>query len=109
MNFEENDAIKSLISSDDARVSYSPQGTLTVGKIGDLSPRHEVNLNYYDWSYWYPSYPTYHTTIFKTESSAFEKAFKIVSKLMEKGHVKELTVKEFTQLVEEVADELRGL
>src|SRR4051812_17166882 len=49
-------------------------------------------------------YPHYDDTIYR--ESKFDTAFKIVEKLMDKEHIKELTVKEFTKLVKEIAETL---
>lgn len=51
---------------------------------------------------WYPYYyPIYHSEPNKTEA-----AFKIVSKLMEKGLVKNITLKKFIELVNEISKEV---
>jgi hypothetical protein len=83
-------------------VSYS-NGGLTAGGygLGDYS-----YPNYYEtFHYYYPQwYPTYH---YVTEKSKIEQAFKILGKLLELKIVeKELTVKEFMKMVNEIAEVL---
>lgn len=78
-------------------VSYQ-NANLTIGNIQDLGQN-----AYYDWSqpyygYWWPSYPVY-------EKSRVEQAFKIIGKLLEQKIIeKELTIKEFMKLVNDVAE-----
>lgn len=60
-------------------------------------------IDYGYWhEHWYPSYPTYYPT-YITYSNKFEQAFKIVSKLFEKKIIEKLTVKQFIELVNEIA------
>ena len=57
---------------------------------------------YNKWSnYHYYSYPYY-----ITEKSKFDTSFKVVSKLIEKKIIKTLTVKQFIELVNEIAKEI---
>ena len=60
--------------------------------------------NYYSWyNYWYPQY--YPAYINIPEKSKIEQAFKIVEKLMKHKIIeKELTVKEFIKIVDEIAN-----
>ena len=50
-------------------------------------------------------YPVYYP-IYHNEPNRTEGAFKIVSKLMEKGLVKNVTLKKFIELVNEIAKEI---
>ena len=61
--------------------------------------------NYYD-SWHLPCWPVYYPTYtYVNEKSKIEQAFKIVSKLLEqKIIIKELTIKEFVKLVNDVAE-----
>lgn len=93
----------------EATLTYDARGislttdktTSTVGSIGDLySYYHHVQPN--DLLYQPPSYTvTTASTIYR--ESKIDTAFKVVEKLMEKGHIKELSVKEFMALVKEIA------
>lgn len=71
-------------------------GTLQVGYY-QMEP-----YQWYPWwgkeiHYWYPSIS------YTTERSKVEQAFKIVCKLLEKKIIKELNVKQFIELVNEIA------
>lgn len=60
------------------------------------------------WGDYYPYYPTV-TTVYRDivyQESKFDQAFRVAEKLMEKGHIKELPVKKFIELVKEVAETL---
>jgi hypothetical protein len=72
-----------------------------LGSIGDFNTLAVNTLEYHPWGW--PSYVS-NRTVYR--ESKFDVAFKIVEKLMDKGHIKELTVKEFTKLVKEIADTL---
>jgi hypothetical protein len=62
-----------------------------------------TNLCYDNFYHYYPQwYPSYH---YVQERSKVEQAFKIVGKLLEKDLIeKELTVKQFMKLVNEIAE-----
>jgi hypothetical protein len=70
----------------------------------NLGALNTAGCSYYDtFHYCYPQwYPTYH---YCTEKSKIEQSFKIVGKLLEKDLIeKELTVKQFMKLVNEIAE-----
>lgn len=83
-------------------MSYS-SGNLCAGQTGSLTGATNamVNCDYY--YHYYPQwYPSYH---YCNEKSKVEQAFKIVGKLLEKDLIeKELTVKQFMKLVNEIAE-----
>ncbi len=57
------------------------------------------------WHQWYPqiySYPIY-TNIVQEKPNAFELAFKIVTKMLEKKIIERLTVKQLIETVNEIA------
>lgn len=93
----------------EATLTYNANGmvvttgktTSTVGNISDLSSYYyQVMPN--DRLYWPQPYTvTTASTVFR--ESKTDIAFKVVEKLMEKGHIKELSVKEFMALVKEIA------
>jgi len=76
-------------------------GTSQLGSINTLSGYGQC---YDTFHYYYPQwYPSYHYC----EKSKIEQAFKIVGKLLEKDIIeKELTVKQFMKLVNEIAEVL---
>lgn len=80
-------------------VSYN-QNQLCIGSTGDY-----INYPYYydQWHYHY--YPIYYPTCqFITEKSKVEQGFKIVAKMIENKIItKELTIKEFIKLVDDIA------
>ena len=79
-----------------ALVDYSSNdGALMVDNCSITYPNYWDN-HYHYWHSWYPA----HTI----EKSKVEQGFKIVGKLMEKGIVKNLTVKKFIVLVNEIAE-----
>ena len=82
-----------------AVVSYNAGMMQANGTAFDLTA-----FNHY-WTNWEPLvYPSHtHVTYGSTMSSKLELAFKIVSKLLEKEYIKELTVKDFILLVNEVS------
>lgn len=55
---------------------------------------------------YYPSYPTVINNLQVVKPNPTEAAFNIVTKLIEKGFLKNVTVKQFTALVKEVAETL---
>ncbi len=74
-------------------------------KLGEynLSPSTLSDLSRkYRWD-WLPTWPTTYYTSYNGQTNQFEQAFKIVELLMAKKHIKELSVKEFTTLVKEIA------
>ena len=82
-------------------VSYS-NGQLTVGNAGDYT-----NYHYPDyWDTWHNHYyPIYYPSYHICEKSKVEQAFKIVGKLLENKIIeKELTVKEFMKLVNDIGE-----
>jgi hypothetical protein len=79
-------------------VSYNTTSSVDFGNQLSVN-----GTNFYDCMYhYYPTwYPTYHVC---TEKSKIEQAFKIIGKLMEREIItKELTVKEFMKLVNDIA------
>lgn len=69
-----------------------------------------VSIGWQDTSHWWPASPwTYfnYTTASGVSPNPTEKAFRIVSAMMEKGMVGELSVKEFVALVNDVAEIVR--
>lgn len=80
-------------------VSYS-DNQLTVGNTGDY-----WDYNHYWDTFHYPYYPTWYPTYHICEKSKVEQAFKIVGKLLENKIIeKELTVKEFMKLVNDIGE-----
>jgi hypothetical protein len=76
-------------------MSYQ-NGNLSAGSY-NLTAINDCFYHYYP--QWYPSYH------YVTEKSKVEQAFKIVGKLLEKELIeKELTVKQFMKLVNEIAE-----
>lgn len=51
-------------------------------------------------------YPTYYPAYFNVQKSTLEQAFKVISKLVAKGHFKNLTVGKFMELVNLVSETL---
>lgn len=95
------------------KITYNAQGmTLTTdnttAKVGSINTLY----NYIgEPPYWpYGTYrPTYYPATLTTtvvRESKTDTAFKVVEKMMEKGHIKELSVKEFMALVKEIATTL---
>lgn len=92
------------------KITYNAQGmTLTtdettakVGSINALYSHIDGSTCWPDWTYRPTYYPSTLTTTVIRESKT-DIAFKVVEKLMEKGHIKELSVKEFMALVKEIA------
>lgn len=83
-------------------VSYNSGQLQVGGSTGDYIN----NFNDY-YHYWVePYYPLYFpTTTYITEKSKIEQGFKILSKMMEtKIITKELTIKEFIKLVNDIAE-----
>jgi hypothetical protein len=83
-------------------MSYS-NGNLMAGGTS-VYGQNQACINTYDCFYhYYPQwYPSYH---YCNEKSKIEQAFKIVGKLLEKDLIeKELTVKQFMKLVNEIAE-----
>jgi hypothetical protein len=76
----------------------------SIGSIGDLYKTTTVSGCCDFWPSYLTYTPTYTTTVYR--ESKIDTAFKIVEKLMDNGHIKELAVKEFTKLVKEIADTL---
>jgi len=73
------------------------QGQAGGNYIGDDPFYH--NYYYPNWSTWYPS------TIMVAQPSKIEQGFKIVGKLLESKIItKDLTIKEFTKLVNDIAE-----
>ena len=91
-------------------ITYNEQGmTLTTDKTTSKVGSINTLFNYIgeppywpDWTYRPTYYPATLTTTVVRESKT-DTAFKVVEKLMEKGHIKELSVKEFMALVKEIA------
>jgi hypothetical protein len=89
-------------------MSYS-NGNLMAGGSSVYGQSNTAALNNYGtntydcFAYYYPQwYPSYH---YVQERSKVEQAFKIVGKLLEKDLIeKELTVKQFMKLVNEIAE-----
>lgn len=74
---------------------------------GALSAGNTSITSYGDyWDYWhYHYYPIYYPTYHICEKSKVEQAFKIVGKLLEMKLIKkDLTLKEFIKLVNDVAE-----
>jgi hypothetical protein len=82
-------------------MSYS-NGNLCAGGTGGNGINSLLNscdAFYHYYPQWYPSYH------YVSEKSKIEQAFKIVGKLLEKDLIeKELTVKQFMKLVNEIAE-----
>lgn len=69
------------------------------GYVGDFPPTHNVDYFYHYYPIWYPSIS------YITEKSKIEQAFKIVGKLLESKIItKDLTIKEFMKLINDVAE-----
>ena len=84
-------------------MSYS-NGNLMAGGQSYGQTKESLTNGYCDTFYhYYPQwYPSYH---YVTEKSKVEQAFKIVGKLLETNFIeKELTVKQFMKLVNEIAE-----
>lgn len=82
-------------------VSYNA-GQLQVGNMDT----HIGDYNDY-WHHWHePYYPLYYpVTNYVTEKSKVEQGFKIVAKMLENKIItKELTIKEFIKLVNDIAE-----
>lgn len=60
----------------------------------------------YDTNFIREYYPTYYPAYFNIQKSTLEQAFKVVSKLVAKGHFKNLTVAKFMELVNLVSETL---
>jgi hypothetical protein len=82
-----------LVSYQTSELNTNNQSTFMVGDAIPLT----YDCCVHSWSNWYPSYHY-------CEKSKIEQAFKIIGKLME-GEIitKELTVKEFMKLVNDIA------
>lgn len=90
-----------------AMVDYK-NNNLMVG-VGDssLAFRYGDFVEYYH--HCYPSYPVYPTVINNLQvvkANSTETAYNIVTRLIEKGFLKNVTVKQFTTLVKEIVDTL---
>jgi hypothetical protein len=83
-------------------VSYNSGKIQVGGSTGDYIQ--DFNNYYYHWVE--PYYPLYFpTTPYITEKSKIEQGFKILSKMMENKIItKELTIKEFIKLVNDIAE-----
>ena len=83
-------------------MSYNA-GNLCAGNASLGSLQSNQACLYDNYYHYYPTwYPTYH---YCQEKSKVEQAFKIVGKLLEKDLIeKELTVKQFMKLVNEIAE-----
>ena len=82
-----------------ALVEYiTSSGTLSVGNasIGDYYPWWQDYHHYYHYSY----------PVYIDNKSKIEQAFKITEKLMEKKIVKDIKLKQFIELVKEIASVL---
>ncbi|MHA1343580.1 MAG: hypothetical protein ACTSQG_06320 [Promethearchaeota archaeon] len=85
-------------------------GEWRIGPCDLTQPSTTESVNY--WDYWYPIierwypvvYPTYDILVEK--KSKIEQAFKLVQKLIKKKIIKTLTLKQFIELVNEIADEV---
>ncbi len=77
------------------------KATAKVGSINALYSHIDGSTCWPDWTH----RPTYTVTTASTvcHESKTDTAFKVVEKLMEKGHIKELSVKEFMALVKDIA------
>ena len=68
----------------------------------------KMNNTAYHWNdFWdrcYPAYQPVYTQTINLLPNKFELAFKIVSKLLEKGAIKELEVSKFVELVNSIAE-----
>jgi len=74
-------------------------GNCTQSNYWNTFPEYE-QIHYYYYPYWYPTY-------IAPEKSKIEQGFKIVGKLIENKIItKELTIKEFIKLVNDVAEVL---
>uniref|UniRef100_A0A6M3IY53 Uncharacterized protein n=1 Tax=viral metagenome TaxID=1070528 RepID=A0A6M3IY53_9ZZZZ len=89
-------------------VSYNQNTGLAVG--GSALNTGSAGDFYHQWDYYYPIhntyyYPWYPSTTFITEKSKVEQGFKIVAKMLENKIItKELTIKEFIKLVNDIAE-----
>jgi len=69
------------------------------------------NVGYYENGTWYPWNWDYYTHYYPTpiycyhtdKPNSFELSFKIVSKLMEKNIIEDITIKKFIELINEIA------
>lgn len=95
-----------------AMVSYK-NDTLWVGGGVDKNSNGNLNFGYSHfvdyYHHCYPSYPVYPTVINNLQvvkANSTETAYNIVTRLIEKGFLKNVTVKQFTTLVKEIVDTL---
>ena len=82
-------------------VQTANSGNIPIGSIGALN--NFIDQTWYSPDWTYRPFPTYTVTSTVYRESKTDTAFKVVEKLMEKGHIKELSVKEFMALVKEIA------
>lgn len=93
----------------EATLTYNTNGMVvttdkTTAKVGSINALYSYVGEPPYWPDWtYRPYPTYTVTSTVYRESKTDTAFKVVEKLMEKGHIKELSVKEFMALVKEIA------
>jgi hypothetical protein len=88
---------KELMSYSNGNLSAVDTYAGSVNALGNVTNYCDTFYHYYP--QWYPSYHCCH------EKSKVEQAFKIVGKLLEKDLIeKELTVKQFMKLVNEIAE-----
>ena len=74
-------------------------------QTGDLYWQDTAGNHPWDWNRRYPQYypviyPVLQNTIVEDKTS---RAFKIVQKMIEKGYVKDITIKQFIDMVSEIA------
>ena len=88
-----------LMSSDADSILRWRENGLTVS-----TETNNTTFNWQDWYQWYPTttyYPVYHTLVDKP--NAFEFAFKVISKMLEKKIIEKMTLKQFIESVNEIA------
>ena len=85
-----------------------PQTTAGITDNTMLVANQVGDVGYWTRNEWYPWYPPYVSTpivsnINYVTEDRMTKAFKIVKKLMEKGIIKTLTIKQFIETTEEIS------
>jgi len=80
-----------------AMISFTGGGLNCTESIGDTTT--DINT-----AWFYQSYPYYYPMCYEQKKSTIEQAFKIVSKLMEKKIIEKMSLKQFIETVNSVAE-----
>ena len=86
------------ISYSDSTSSGSGEATFSNGTIFDYGWYHDI---------WYPWYVYTYPNYTHVEKDAFERAFKVAKMLLAKKLLKSGKVKDFIELIELIADEMK--